>query len=364
MSHKKTTTKTGTVTSLDVARLAGVSQSAVSRTFTLGASVSDDMRARVLAAANTLGYQPNAIARTLTTRRSLIVALVVSQLDNPFYHWVIEQISKRLRQEGYCLLLLASDTDEADELLVQSMQYQADGVILISTTLSSVLAQMCEQMGAPVVLFNRISRHGNVNSVVADNYAGGRLAARTLLDTGHTRLAYLAGLENTSTSQNREAGFKDELTAAGFNTYLRAVGNYDFEQAKRATQELFSGQEQPDGIFVANDYMAIAALDCLRHTLGLRVPEDVSIIGFDNAIPGAWQGYELTTIEQPARLMIENALTLLLQQMRGETHKTSTVTLPVRLIVRNTVRGLSPDTPETSDTSDTSDTSTTQHHDE
>ncbi len=334
--------KSGTVTSLDVAKYAGVSQSAVSRTFTPGASVSDDMRARVLAAAAALGYRPNAIARTLITKQSQIVAIVASYLENPFYLSAIEQLSKRLRREGYCLLLLVSDTGEADEFLVQSMQYQADGVILVSTTLSSTLAQTCEDMGVPVVLFNRISRHGNVNSVASDNYAGGRLAAQALVNTGHQRLAFLAGLENTSTSRDREAGFRDELLALGAGPYRRAVGDYGFEQAQVAVRSLFASGDPPDAIFVANDYMAIAAMDCLRDDLGLRVPEDVSVLGFDNAVPSAWRGYQLTTIEQPARLMVENAVTLLLSQMRGEAREARAVIAPVRLVVRKTVRGLSP----------------------
>ncbi|MER1966378.1 LacI family DNA-binding transcriptional regulator [Castellaniella sp. GW247-6E4] len=334
--------KSGPVTSVDVAKLAGVSQSAVSRTFTPGASVSNDMRTRVLAAASTLGYRPNAIARTLITKQSQIVAIVASYLENPFYLSAIEQLSKRLRKEGYCLLLLVSDSGEADEFLVQSMQYQADGVILVSTTLSSTLAQTCKDMGVPVVLFNRVSRHGNVNSVAADNYAGGRLAAQVLVNSGHRRLAFLAGLENTSTSRDREAGFRDELAALGVGPYQRAVGDYGFEQAKVAVRSLFEGGRRPDAIFAANDYMAIATMDCLRDDLGLRVPEDVSVLGFDDAAPSAWRGYQLTTIEQPAQLMVENAVTLLLDQMRGEARDARAVIAPVRLVVRKTVRGLVP----------------------
>jgi len=342
--------KSSGVTSSDVARVAGVSQSAVSRAFTPGASISDHTRARVLAAASKLGYRPNAIARTLITRQSQIVAVVASYLENPFYLSVIEQISHLLRKEGYHLLLLVSDTGEADEFLMQLMQYQADGVILVSTTLSSTIAQTCEQMGVPVVLFNRISKHGNVNSVASDNYAGGRLAARTLLDAGHRDVAFIAGLENTSTSRDRELGFKDELSAAGITRYQRAVGHYSFHDARAAVIELFErrsgGWKRPEAVFVANDHMAIAVLDTLRHELRLRVPHDVSVIGFDNAAPAGWLAYQLTTIEQPARSMVENTVDLLIRQMRGSRAKAQAVIAPVRLIVRETVRGLSPTTEE------------------
>lgn len=157
------------VTSLDVARLAQVSQSAVSRTFTPGASVSEATRVKVEEAARKLGYRPNAIARTLITRRSRIIGVVMSYLENQFYPVVLEKLSQRLQRDGYHVLLFIADTRQTDAVLAEILQYQVDGMVMASTSMSSALALRCEEAGIPVVLFNRVSSgSGNASSVTTD----------------------------------------------------------------------------------------------------------------------------------------------------------------------------------------------------
>ena len=329
------------VTSLDVARLAQVSQSAVSRAFTPGASVSEVTRAKVENAARKLGYRPNAIARSLITRRSRMIALVMSYLDNQFYPVVLEKISQRIQREGYHVLLFIADTREVDSVLSEILQYQVDGLVLASTSLSSALALRCSEAGIPVVLFNRTIRDNqSCSSVTSDNYEGGRLVARHLVDTGHERIAYIAGMEDSSTNLDRERGFRDCLAEQGQRCFARAVGNYDFEEAKAAARHLFSGaaQQRPDAVFVANDHMAIAVMDTLRMELGLRIPLDVSVVGFDNVRQAAWGSYQLTSVEQDADAMIEATARLLMDQIDGSV-QSSAVVLPARLVVRSsTVR--------------------------
>lgn len=336
-----------TVTSLDVARLAQVSQSAVSRTFTPGASVSEVTRAKVEEAARKLGYRPNAVARSLITRRSRMIAVVMSYLDNQFYPVVLEKISQRMQRDGYHVLLFIADTREVDSVLAELMQYQVDGVVLASTSVSSALALRCSDTGVPVVLFNRTVRDGQVtSSVTSDNYEGGRLVARHLVDLGHERIAYIAGMEDSSTNLDRERGFRDALTEHGRRCFARAVGNYDFEQAKTAARQLFAGpaHQRPDAVFVANDHMAIAVMDTLRMELGLRIPLDVSVVGFDNVRQAAWGSYQLTSVDQDADAMIEATAALLMDQIDGKVHSSSVV-LPARLVVRgstlrrNSLRG-------------------------
>jgi DNA-binding LacI/PurR family transcriptional regulator len=324
------------VTSLDVARLAQVSQSAVSRTFTPGASVSEVTRAKVEDAARKLGYRPNAIARSLITRRSRMIAVVMSYLDNQFYPVVLEKISQRLQRDGYHVLLFIADTREVDAVLSEILQYQVDGLVLASTSLSSALALRCSDAGIPVVLFNRTIRDSqNCSSVTSDNYEGGRLVARHLVDTGHERIAYIAGMEDSSTNLDRERGFRDSLAEHGRRCFARAVGNYDFEQAKAAARHLFTGPapERPDAVFVANDHMAIAVMDTLRMELGLRIPLDVSVVGFDNVRQAAWGSYQLTSVDQDADAMIEATARLLLDQIDGKV-QSNAVVLPARLVVR------------------------------
>jgi DNA-binding LacI/PurR family transcriptional regulator len=326
-------------TSIDVARLAGVSQSAVSRSYTPGASVAESTRNKVMEAARKLAYRPNAIARTLITRKSRMIAVVASYLDNQFYPVVVEKLSQRLQADGYhVLLFIAEARQEADELLMQLMQYHVDGIVLLSAALSSGLAKDCAAAGIPVLLFNRIAQAGGtVSSVASDNEAGGRMAASALLSAGHQRIGYIAGMEDSSTNRDRESGFNAELAAHGQRVFSRTVGHYSFEGAQTAARQMFGvtdPAQRPTAVFVANDHMAIAVMDVLRGELRLRVPHDVAVIGFDNVPQAAWGGYSLSSIEQDAQAMIEATAELLLAQINDESLTAQHVKLPVRLIAR------------------------------
>ncbi|HQX59117.1 MAG: LacI family DNA-binding transcriptional regulator [Rhodoferax sp.] len=324
------------VTSFDVARLAQVSQSAVSRAFTPGASVSDATRVKIEDAARKLGYRPNAIARTLITRRSRIIGVVMSYLENQFYPVVLEKLSQRLQRDGYHVLLFIADTRQTDAVLAEILQYQVDGMVMASTSMSSALALRCEEAGIPVVLFNRVSSGSeNTSSVTTDNFQGGMLVGQYLARTGHRRVAYIAGLEDTSTNQQREQGLRDGLAESGQSVFARAVGNYDFEDAKAAARTLFSvkAAQRPDAVFVANDHMAIAVMDTLRIELGLRIPQDVSVVGFDNVKQSEWGSYQLSSVVQDADAMIEATVGLLMQELDGE-NQNRAVVLPTRLVLR------------------------------
>ena len=327
------------VTSQHVARLAQVSQSAVSRAYTPGASVSTHTRQRVMDAARQLGYRPNAIARTLITKRSRMIAVVMSQLDNQFYPLVLEKLSQRLRSDGYHVLLFITSRDESDGMLAEILQYQVDAIVMASTVLSSALARDCARAGSPVILFNRMTRRAAnedhpPSSVTSDNEAGGRLAARHLHAGGHQRIAYIAGLEESSTNLDRERGFRDELALLGSRIHARAVGNYSYEGAQLAARQLFSNAtERPDAVFVGSDHMALAVMDVLRSELGVRIPDDVSVVGFDNVPQAAWGAYQLTTIEQPIVPMIEATATML-HALLHEGAQASAVTVPCQLVVR------------------------------
>ncbi|MCB2007515.1 MAG: LacI family DNA-binding transcriptional regulator [Burkholderiaceae bacterium] len=324
------------VTSLDVARLAQVSQSAVSRTFTPGASVSEATRVKVEEAARKLGYRPNAIARTLITRRSRIIGVVMSYLENQFYPVVLEKLSQRLQRDGYHVLLFITDTRQTDAVLAEILQYQVDGMVMASTSMSSALALRCEEAGIPVVLFNRVSAGSeNTSSVTTDNYQGGLLVGQYLARTGHRRVAYIAGLEDTSTNQQRERGLRDGLAESGQKVFARAVGNYDFEEAKAAARSLFAvkAAQRPDAVFVANDHMAIAVMDTLRIELGLRIPQDVSVVGFDDVKQASWGSYQLSSVVQDADAMIEATAGLLMEEMDGA-NQNRAVVLPTRLVLR------------------------------
>ncbi len=326
------------VTSGDVARLAKVSQSAVSRTFSPDGSVSEAMRARVLAAARELGYRPNALARAMISGRSRLIALLVAYLDNHFYPLVVEQLSRALQERDYQVLLFMTDIGKQDRVVQKMLQYQVDGIIMASAGMSSTLARECARTGVPVVLFNRYVPSLPANSVTSDNAEGGRQLAHLLAQGGHRRIAFIAGQEDSSTSRDREAGFVRGLAEHGASLAARAVGGYTMAGAAAATRQLFGGAERPDAVFVANDHMAFAVMDVLRGEFGLSIPRDVSVAGYDDVPEAGWGGYGLTTVAQPGAEMVAATVALLLEQIERQAVSRRAVVLPSRLVVRGSTR--------------------------
>lgn len=327
------------VTSFDVARMVGVSQSTVSRTFGSGANVSEKTRKKIVAAAKELGYKPDAIARSLSTQKTNIVGIVMAQITSPFYPYVLEMFTKRLQDIGrQALLFTTAPGQEVDDILPHVLQYRVDGLIITSSLVSSEMVEECAQSGTPVVLFNRYALGTQTSAICCDNVEGGRAIANLLLDAGHQRLAYIAGLENTSTNIDREKGFSDRLNERGYTQLLREKGQYNYKSGFEAAKRLLKNTNPPDAIFCANDIMALGALDAARFEVGLKVPEDVSIIGFDDIPSASWDAYALTTIRQPVDKMVDATLDLLLQRIESPDAEPTLKLISGQLIKRQSVR--------------------------
>lgn len=299
---------------IDVARLAGVSQSAVSRTLTPGASVSEETRAKVMAAVKQLGYRTNVIARSLIQKSTNMIGLVVMRFSNPFYARIIREFTRALQEQGYWTLLFnIAQAQELEDTLPMALQYQVDGLIITSTTLSSSLAQECVRTGTPVVLFNRYSTDTYINVVRCDSITGGRIVADAFLDAGCQRLAFIAGEETSSTNRDRETGFVNRLQERGHSlSFCESAGDYSYELGFEAAQRLMQRDDPPDAIFCANDLIAMGALDLARCKLGIKIPNELSIIGFDDIPSAAWAGYELTTVRQPVKPLVDSTLQVLM----------------------------------------------------
>ena len=312
--------KPGKVTSMDVARLAGVSQSAVSRVFTPGASVSSKMSDRVRKAAVELGYRPNVLARSLITGKSRIIGVVVAYLENQFYPEVLEKLSHALQARGYhVLMFMASNTTrDIDKVMEEILDYQVDGIVLASVGMTSDLALRCRQANIPVVLFNRNQDDESLPCVTSDNYAGGRKVAELFVSAGHRKIGYIAGWEDASTQRDRERGFVDSLRASGIELHAREVGGFVQSQAEEATRNMFATDDPPQAVFVANDHMAFGVLDTLRYELGLSVPGDVSVVGYDDVPLAAWKAYNLTSVRQPAQQMVDRTVDILFDSQRDD----------------------------------------------
>ncbi|MDG1282584.1 MAG: LacI family DNA-binding transcriptional regulator [Pseudorhodobacter sp.] len=328
------------VTSQHVAKLAGVSQSAVSRVFTPGASASAATIAKVRAAADQLGYRPNPIARAMITGKSRIIGLVVAYLDNQFYPVAIERLSRSLQDRGYhVLIFMATNTSESIEKVVQDlMDYQVDGIVTASVGMSSDLTERCAGAGIPVVMFNRGQPGSGLSSVTSANLEGGAKVAHFLWEGGHRRLAHIAGWEGSSTGRDRKRGFVDALESLGAAPVEVIDGMYDRDTAAAATRRLMARDDPPDAIFVGNDHMAFAVMDCLRFELGLSVPGDVSVVGYDDVPLAAWPAYHLTTVRQPVNRMVEATVETLLAQIEQPGRPAQKIEIDGPLILRGSAR--------------------------
>lgn len=330
----------GKVTSMQVAEKAGVSQSAVSRVFTPGASVSEKTAKKVRKAAGALGYRPNILARSLITGKSRIIGLVVAYLENQFYPEAIEKLSHALQAKGYHLLVFmaSNDREATDKVIDELLDYQVDGIITASVSMSSDLTERCENAGIPIVMFNRQQDDDRLSCVRSDNEAGGYKIAQYLLETGHRKIAHIAGWGGASTQRDREAGFLKGLAEGGQTLFARGEGMFAYDVACQAARDMFSVIDRPDAVFVGNDHMAFAVMDVLRFEMGLRIPEDVSVVGYDDVQLAKWPAYNLTTVRQPANRMVAETVDILLTRIDDPSAKPRRVAIDGPLIVRGSAR--------------------------
>ncbi len=332
------------ITSYDVAAAAGVSQSAVSRAFSPTGSVAEKKRQHILKIAREMGYRPNAIARSMSSARSEgrqksgIVGVIASRIQDPFFANIMAYFSTLFQSRGWHLLLFTVDSpDEVDDALHSLMSFKIDGVVILSAILSDHMAETCRANGTPVVLYNRRSPGGSTNSVQIDNRAGGRKAAEVLLNAGRRRIAFVGGPKNDHTSAAREKGFSEQVAKAGLAVVRREYGDYTFKSGCRAAARLFAMADRPDAVFCASDVMALGVLHAARHEHGLDAPGDFSLIGFDDIPSAAWPGHRLTSIRQPVRRMIAEAVDILIRQIEDPEMESTTVTFSGDLRTRATV---------------------------
>jgi DNA-binding LacI/PurR family transcriptional regulator len=328
------------ITSLEVAQLAGVSQSAVSRVFTPGASASARTVEKVRQAASELGYRPNMMARAMITGKSRIIGLVVAYLDNQFYPLALQLLSKALQEKGYHILVFTASNSQgaAKEVMEELLDYQVDGIITASVGMTNDLTKQCNLAGIPVVMVNRGQEGADISSVTSANRLGGRTVAEFLLSCGHETIAHISGWSGSSTGRDRQAGFCELLAAAGKTPHV-IDGMFDRDTASAATRTLMQSTTPPDAIFVGNDHMAFAVMDTLRHDLGLRIPEDVAVIGYDDVPLAAWPAYNLTTMRQPVNRMVETTVDTLLTRIEDPTTPARRIEIESPLIARGTTKG-------------------------
>jgi DNA-binding LacI/PurR family transcriptional regulator len=327
------------VTLQDVADRAGVSKSAVSRTFTAGASVSDRTRAKVEAAAAELGYHPNVLASSLTTGRTKLIGLVSNNFTNPYFLEIFDRFTQALQQAGLRPLLvnLAHEGD-AVHSLDMLRQYSVDGVIVASSTLPPDFTAAFRAAGLPVVHAFGWSRSAPDTDLVSiDNIAAGKLAAETLLARGYGRIGFLGGPREASTTQDRLTGFQARAGAAFVGA--RFAPAYAFDAGRATMRGLLQDGPGAEAWFCGDDVIAIGALSALRDA-GLKVPGQVGILGLNDMEMAGWENIGLTTIRQPIAEIVAASVALIEASIADAARRPETRMLPCSLIERETLRPL------------------------
>lgn len=331
-----------TVTLKEVAIRAGVSRSAVSRTFTDGASVSAKTRAKVEKAALELGYSPNALASSLTTGRTKLIGLVSNNFHNPLFLEVFDLFTRSLQDRGLRPLLvnLSAETDPANSVRMLR-QYSVDGVIVASSTLPPSFAEAFRDVGIPVVhSFGRYTTSPQVHVVGIDNIACGRMAAERLIATGSRRVAFLGGPEQATSTQDRERGFREALAHhPDIAVSVSYASAYSFDAGRTEMARLL--QSGPaEAYFCGDDVLSIGALSAITGA-GLRVPEDIGVIGLNDMAMARWENINLTTIRQPVAEIIGASVDLVVGTIDQPARHPETRLFPCRIIERGTLRPLS-----------------------
>lgn len=324
------------VTLKDVAERAGVSRSAVSRTFTDGASVSAKTRAKVEAAAQELGYAPNALASSLTTGRTKLIGLIANNFHNPLILEVFDLFTRGLQDRGLRPLLVnLSGANDPAASVRMLRQYSVDGVIVASSTLPPSFAQAFKTAHLPVVhAFGRHAPAPDVHVVGVDNVACGRMAADALLQRGYQRVGFLGGPESATSTQDRAAGFLQGL--ADMPVTLSYGADYTFDAGRAAMQRLLAG-EPAEAYFCGDDLLAIGALSAIADT-GLTVPHHIGLIGLNDMEMSRWQNIGLTTIRQPVAQIIDAAIDLVVATIEQPDLAPEIRLFPCQVIDRKTLR--------------------------
>lgn len=321
----------------DVAEYAGVSVSTVSHVINGTRYVDPDTEQRVRVAIGVLKYRPNSVARSLRRRETNTIGLIVPDNSNPFFAEVARAIEDYGFAESYNVILCNSDGSEQKEKAYVDvlLSKRVDGLILISSSHNTDHLQHILDMGIPVVVVDRELGDLPVDQVMVDNEYGGYLAGQYLLRLGHRRIGCIAGPSELTPSHARVHGLQRALSEAGCDLPDRALvpGDFRYASGETAMHTLLKRKLNLTAVFAINDVMAIGAINVLRRE-GYRVPEDVSVIGFDNIPQSAMMWPPITTIAQPIFDLGQAAITLLLDQIRQETRVPSRIMLQPSLVER------------------------------
>jgi DNA-binding LacI/PurR family transcriptional regulator len=332
----------------DIAKAAGVSHSTVSRALSDSPLVSDETKGRIQRLAQEMGYSPNTLARSLVTRQTYTVGVVVTTIADPFVAEVVQGIEATAHDYNYTVILCSSGAKPEREIAAVEMlrSKRVDGVIVTSSRIGALYLEHLERIGAPIVLINNHNEQSGryTFTVTVDNRHGGCLATEHLVQLGHRRIAYVTAPADHSSDLDRMAGYRQALVAGGIepDAALIVPGNGRADGGERGLQALIELSEPPSAVFCYNDMTAIGLMHAARQ-VGLSVPRDMAVVGFDD-IPFASYFYPpLTTIAQPkvemGRLAMKMALSLMTIGEENHEEELSNVVVRGKLVVRASTVG-------------------------
>lgn len=326
----------GGATGRDVARLAGVSQPTVSRALRGDARVAEQTRQRILEAVTALGYVPSQIGRSLSTRATSTIGVVFSDLTNPFYPHLVKPLHDELERNGYRTVLFA-EADGNITALERLIDRSLDGVVLTTTVSGSTLPDELLRRSIPFVFLNRVIDGIPADACVVDNRLGARLVAEEFLRLGHRRIGAVFGPKDTSTGREREQGFREVLSENGTPLPLSRTryGQFAFQAGRDALPDLMDQKQRPTAVFCGNDVIALGAYNAAA-ALGIKIPDDLTIIGFDDIALAAWDVFNLTTIRTDLARMAATAGQMLVRRIATPGTPPQRLVLPPELILRGT----------------------------
>ncbi|MBM7704536.1 LacI family DNA-binding transcriptional regulator [Metabacillus iocasae] len=335
------------ITIYDVAKKAGFSSTTVSKALNNYSDVSEKTKQQILRVAAEMGYLPNAHAQSLSTKKSWTIGVMFSEanevgMKHPFFNGVIESFRKYVEREGYDLIFASRNLRNRDISYLEHFQYRAvDGIVVICS--DSKDAQVREMINStlPITVIDRMDPGCSV--IHSDNVAGSSLAVHYLYSLGHTKIAHIAGDSKTDAGAARIRGYKDAMKQLHLpipEEYLINGGLFSIKEGKHAMEQLLSLRDRPTAVFAAGDHMAIGAIEAVKEK-GLSVPEDISIIGFDDIEMSSYITPKLTTIKQDTHLIGERAAKMLLNQITKKKKMIHSEVIPVELIIRDSCRTIS-----------------------
>ena len=305
-----------TATANDVARLAGVSRSAVSRAFSGNGFVSAEKREKILSAAAQLNYRPNALASSLASSQSNLVALILNRREEYRSPYFYNALVNAVQEAGLFPLVVVMDpAEDGAKTIARAFSYPVHGIIVMADSVHPGATRGLVSATRPIVLNSNWSGDDAVDAMVVDHRGGIFAMVNALEHAGHKTVAFIDGRSTSTESSTRRSNFINAVAASGLTLIAEGNGDYSYDTAAREAVRIIESGAAPDAFFCANDQMAFGVMDALRFRLGRRVPEDVSVIGYDGSPEARWDSYGLATIRQCNEDMVAQVVSLLTEPL-------------------------------------------------